>query len=494
MPIGAMNLRAAAPDYKGRAAACVTPVTFFAFRACQVRRNDNAHLTRLAMSKFKIGRVGKYFIPVAVFAPLAVGVALTIDQFAPEKAEASLGANVESGERLSITSAARMALLIGNADYPDANAPLSHPLRDMHALADELRRTGFAVEVKQNLGKEDLQRTIDAFQAKVMPGSTALLAFSGFGLQTGRQNYMIPVNAQIWKESDISREGVSLASVLAGMNSRGANVKLAIIDASRRNPFERRFRGYSAGLAPITGPTGSLIISAAPADKIADDVEGGNGLLVGELIKEIASAGVSAEQIFERTRTGVSRASHGEQVPVVSSSLVGDFAFVQNAPRYAGLNASQKDAAGAVAPKPLPPAPKLEDLTEAAPAPKQEPAVQSPPAAPRAPRIAPPPPSPVVQRAESSPTPPPPPPAKPSQVASAPDDDDDEDEDEVRSTPKSGYGVKRSRKANNNFYDYDRRPRVRYTNSGRHHRSGGWSHGGGGGGRYSMNSMSGVGY
>ena len=137
------------------------------------------------MSKLQIGRVSKYLIPVALLAPLAVGVALTIDPFAPEKAEAALGANAESGDRMKITTAARVALLIGNADYPDANAPLSHPLRDMHALADELQRTGFAVEVRQNLSKEDLLRVTEAFQARIQPGSTALLAYSGFGLQAG---------------------------------------------------------------------------------------------------------------------------------------------------------------------------------------------------------------------------------------------------------------------------------------------------------------------
>ena len=442
------------------------------------------------MSKSKIGRVCKYLIPVALMAPLAVGVALTIDQFAPEQAAAALGAS----DRMDVTSTARLALLIGNADYPDANAPLGHPVRDMQALADELRRTGFAVEVKQNLGREDLQRTVDAFQAKIRPGSTALLAYSGFGLQAGRESYMIPVNAQIWKESDISREGVSIDQVLTGMNSRGASIKLAILDASRRNPFERRFRGYSAGLAPVMTPAGSLVISAAPANKIADDIQGGNGLLVGELLKEISSAGISAEQIFHRTRTGVSRASQGEQVPAVSSSLVEDFAFVPGA-RYASLNHVQNDAAGplpiAPAPKmPVAAAPRLEVEAQAVPAPQPRPRVEPAPQPVQQP----------IQRAEASSAPPPAPKSeterpvsvKPALVA-ADDYDDDEDEDEDAEEPKAkykgGHIVKRARKAVNSVWDYERRPRVRYS-SGRYQKSG-WGHGGGGR-RYTMHL--GVGY
>ena len=442
------------------------------------------------MSKLQIGRVGKYLIPLALLAPLAAGVVMTVDQFAPEKAEAALGTD----DRMDITSTSRVALLIGNADYPDANTPLGHPVRDMHALADELRRTGFAVEVKQNLGKEELQRAVDTFQAKINPGSTALLAYSGFGLQAGRENYMIPVNAQIWKESDISREGVSIEQVLAGMNSRGAGAKLAILDASRRNPFERRFRGYSAGLAPVMAPAGSLVISAASANKIVDDVQGGNGLLVGELLKEISSVGVSAEQIFQRTGSGVSRASQGEQIPVISSSLVEDFAFVPGT-RYASLNQVQNDATGglptpSVPKKPVAAAPKLEAEVQTAPAPQPAPA----------PRIAPAPQPQPIQRAETSSAPPPAPKgdaekpasAKPAQVAQSPDDDydDDEDEDveEVKEKSKGGHIVKRARKAVNSFWDYERRPRVRYS-SGRYHKSG-W--GQGGGRRYTMHL--GVGY
>ena len=35
-----------------------------------------------------------------------------------------------------------------------------------------------------------------------------MLFFGGFGIQSGRESYMIPVNAQIWKEGDVRRDGV----------------------------------------------------------------------------------------------------------------------------------------------------------------------------------------------------------------------------------------------------------------------------------------------
>jgi hypothetical protein len=41
-----------------------------------------------------------------------------------------------------------------------------------------------------------------------------------------------------------------------------------------------------------------------------------------KLLKELRSPGISAEEVFTRTRIGVSRASEAEQVPWVASSLL----------------------------------------------------------------------------------------------------------------------------------------------------------------------------
>ena len=70
----------------------------------------------------------------------------------------------------------RVALLIGNASYPDASTPLSTTIRDARALADEFRRSDFEVDLKENLGKEDMQRAIDAFMAKIRTGTGVVFA------------------------------------------------------------------------------------------------------------------------------------------------------------------------------------------------------------------------------------------------------------------------------------------------------------------------------
>jgi len=220
-------------------------------------------------------------------------------------------------------SASRVALVIGNGHYPDASAPLSQPINDARGLTAALRAKGFDVDVVEDATKDDMARAIVRLKAKIKQDTVAMLFFGGYGVQVGRESFMIPVDAAIWKEADVRRDGVSIEQVLDAMTEKGAKAKLVVVDASRRNPYERRFRSYSHGLAPISAPENALILTSATPGKVADDGKGQYSVLVTELLNNLNSQ-VSAASAFNKTRISVSRASDGEQVPQVSSSLLED--------------------------------------------------------------------------------------------------------------------------------------------------------------------------
>jgi uncharacterized caspase-like protein len=223
--------------------------------------------------------------------------------------------------------ASRIALVIGNGRYPDANAPLTQPINDARALTASLRRNGFDVDVVEDASKDDMSRAVDRLKSKIRPDSVVMLFFGGYGVQAGRESYMLPVDARIWKEADVRRDGLSVESVLEAIKERGARTKLVVIDASRRNPYERRFRAFSHGLAPIVAPDNALILSSATPGKVADDSKGQYSVLVAELLNNLNAADAGAETVFNKTRVAISRASEGEQVPSVSSSLLDDVRF-----------------------------------------------------------------------------------------------------------------------------------------------------------------------
>jgi uncharacterized caspase-like protein len=253
---------------------------------------------------------------------LALGAHAALYKRFPDAAKAV--AADQNGE--TTAAAARIALVIGNGHYPDANAPLTQPINDARALSSALRSDGFDVDVVEDASKNDMARAVERLKSKIRPQSIVMLFFGGYGVQAGRESYMIPVDAAIWKEADVRRDGTSIESVLAAMKERGAYAKLVVIDASRRNPYERRFRAFSHGLAPINAPENALIISSTTPGKVADDSNGQYSVLMAELLNNLNDQ-VGVEAVFSKTRVAISRASEGQQVPSVSSSLVEDVHF-----------------------------------------------------------------------------------------------------------------------------------------------------------------------
>ena len=106
--------------------------------------------------------------------------------------------------------AAKVALVIGNGHYPDANAPLTQPINDARALTAALRRDGFDVDVVEDASKDDMRRAVARLKSKMRPDSVVMLFFGGYGVQVGRESYMIPVDATIWKAADVRRDGLSI--------------------------------------------------------------------------------------------------------------------------------------------------------------------------------------------------------------------------------------------------------------------------------------------
>lgn len=242
----------------------------------------------------------------------------------------------KTGSKLPVTAheidrtngkVARIALLIGNGHYPDAETPLTQPINDVRALSPVLRRAGFYVIALEDADKIELDAAVERLKSKMEYNATVVLFYGGYGIQVDRENFMIPVDAKIWRKSDVERDGVGIEPLLSQLNQAGGGAEIVVIDASRRNPFERRFREYSHGLAPIDAPDNALVVTSEIPDQIAYDSSDRNSVLVSELLKKLSAPGGSASAIFNDALLDVARKSHGEQVPSVSSSLVDNVIF-----------------------------------------------------------------------------------------------------------------------------------------------------------------------
>jgi uncharacterized caspase-like protein len=214
----------------------------------------------------------------------------------------------------------RLALVIGNSTYPDAGSPLPQMKRDAEGLTNALRKDGFLVDAVDNATRPDMTSAIDHLRARVHLNSIVLVYFGGYGVQSDGQNYLIPVDAKIWSEKDVRRQGVSIDRLLSQLKTSGARVRLVVIEASRRNPYERRFRTYSHGLAPIQTSENALILSSAAPGQVIEDSDDLHSQLITALLMQMDSS-KAIEEVFNNTRNAVVAATQGQQIPAVSSTL-----------------------------------------------------------------------------------------------------------------------------------------------------------------------------
>jgi hypothetical protein len=227
----------------------------------------------------------------------------------------------------------KVALVIGNAKYPNDDTVMNEVTNDAQDIAQELKRAGFEVERSVNLTGEGMRQALERFYAKIESGSVALLYFGGFGIQSMRQTYLLGVDAPIWEEKDVAHDGFNLENIIQDMSNRGALVKIVLVDAARRNAFERHIRRYSAGLAPAVTPSNTLVMYSTALGSVLSTARTEHGLFATELLREIRSVErPSAEQAFRNTQAGVVAATNREQVPWLSSSMTTDFSFYGGPP------------------------------------------------------------------------------------------------------------------------------------------------------------------
>lgn len=248
----------------------------------------------------------------------------------------------------ALATSNRVALVIGNADYIDM--PLKNPRNDAIAMKQVLEQSGFDVVAALDADLDTMQNAMLDFVARLNRDSTALVFYAGHGMQANGRNYLLPVDAKIETERTLRFQSLELGDLLEELEASAARIKIVILDACRNNPFERAMRGSGRGLAAVDAARGTLIAYATSPGATASDGEGDNGLYTQSLLRAIAEPGLKVEEVFKQVRIAVSEASRGSQVPWESSSLTGDFIFIDNADQPAPSAPIAPTIASAAAP------------------------------------------------------------------------------------------------------------------------------------------------
>ena len=227
----------------------------------------------------------------------------------------------------------RIALVIGNGAY--AKSPLATTANDAGLIAQNLQAAGFDVIGARDLDADSLRKTFRDFMQKVEadPANTvAMVYLAGYGVQLAGENYFIPVDATINRDTDIPIDGLRVSDYTRELTSVPLKASIFVLDAAREQPFVEGGNPIASGLALVDPAPNSLIAFNAAPGTVAPTEPGPYGAYAQALAEMIRTGGLTLPEVFNRVRLRVSENTKGGQIPWDSQKIQVQFAFFDRAP------------------------------------------------------------------------------------------------------------------------------------------------------------------
>lgn len=222
---------------------------------------------------------------------------------------------------------AKLALVIGNAEYQVPVWRLTNPRNDATEIARRLQRLGFRVDLSTDATRAQMDAAMQRFGERLRQGGPTAVGFfyyAGHAAQRDDINYLVPVDADAPSVDVLQRQAPSLQVVFEGIADAGNSVNVIVLDACRNMPLPEGGGELSSGGLAEAGRRGAMFIAyaAAPGGE-ADDVGGGanspyTAALIAALDRQQADP---IALLFEDVNARVYLATEGRQRPEYRNGL-----------------------------------------------------------------------------------------------------------------------------------------------------------------------------
>ncbi|WP_128933481.1 caspase family protein [Bradyrhizobium zhanjiangense] len=227
----------------------------------------------------------------------------------------------------------RIALVVGNGAY--AKSPLATTANDAGLIAQTLQAAGFDVVGARDLDGDTLRKSFRDFIQKAQasgPGTVAMIYLAGYGVQLAGENYFIPVDSNITRDTDIPTEALRVSDYVRQLAAIPLKANIVVLDAARAQPFIEGGQPIASGLALVEPEPNMLIAFNAAPGTVAPEEPGPYGIYAQSLAEMIRTGGLPLPEVFDRVRLRVNEASKGAQVPWNEQKITAPFSFFERGP------------------------------------------------------------------------------------------------------------------------------------------------------------------
>ncbi|MCK1733220.1 caspase family protein [Bradyrhizobium sp. 138] len=237
------------------------------------------------------------------------------------------------GEARAQQQEKRIALVVGNGAY--AKSPLATTANDAGLIAQTLQAAGFDVVGARDLDGDTLRKSFRDFVQKAQasgPGTVAMVYLAGYGVQLAGENYFIPVDSNISRDTDIPTEALRISDYARQLAAIPLKANIVVLDAARAQPFIEGGQPIASGLALVEPDPNMLIAFNAAPGTVAPEEPGPYGIYAQSLAEMIRTGGLPLPEVFDRLRLRVNEASKGAQVPWNEQKITAPFSFFERGP------------------------------------------------------------------------------------------------------------------------------------------------------------------
>src|SRR4051794_11961112 len=128
-----------------------------------------------------------------------------------------------------------VALVIGQSKYEHI-PELANPANDAREMVKLLSDLGFDARSVSDRDAKKLKRDLERFVEDAEGADVALLYYSGHGIESGGENWLVPVDADVSSLDNADDALVPLSSVMDELKGV-VPVTIVLLDACRTNPF-----------------------------------------------------------------------------------------------------------------------------------------------------------------------------------------------------------------------------------------------------------------